>query len=112
VWENKSKTTKNYLLGKNYITSDWAYCRRMDGEIIPFGRDKYNTDYSHLLPAGYEFCDNDKAELFLQITAIQESQNQDIGTLVQSLPNSPYDALYKGVRKIQYNISIHERFAL
>jgi hypothetical protein len=40
VWENKSNTTKNYLLGKNYITSDWAYCRRMDGEIIPFGRDK------------------------------------------------------------------------
>ena len=66
----------------------------------------------HLLPDGYEFCDNDKAELFLQVSAIQESQNQDIGTLVQSLPNSPYDALYKGVRKIQYNISIHERFAL
>jgi hypothetical protein len=40
VWENKSNTTKNYLLGKNYITSDWAYCRRLDGEIIPFGRDK------------------------------------------------------------------------
>jgi len=40
VWENQSNTTKNYLLGKNYITSDWAYCRRMDGEIIPFGRDK------------------------------------------------------------------------
>jgi hypothetical protein len=40
VWENKSNTTKNYLIGKNYITSDWDYCRRMDGEIIPFGRDK------------------------------------------------------------------------
>ena len=56
VWENKSNTTKNYLLGKNYITSDWAYCRRLNGEIIPFGRDKYDTDYSHLLPDGYEFC--------------------------------------------------------
>lgn len=40
VWENKSNTTKNYLLGKNYITSDWAYCRRLNGEIIPFGMDK------------------------------------------------------------------------
>lgn len=40
VWENQSNTTKNYLLGKNYITSDWAYCRRLNGEIIPFGRDK------------------------------------------------------------------------
>ena len=115
VWENKSNTTKNYLLGKNYITSDWAYCRRLDGRIIPFGKDlkkEWKSDRTHLLPDGYEFCDNDKAELFLQITAIQESQNQDIGTLVQSLPNSPYDALYNGVRKIQYNISIHERFAL
>ncbi len=73
---------------------------------------EWKSDRTHLLPDGYEFCDNDKAELFLQVSAIQEIQNQDIGTLVQSLPNSPYDALYKGVRKIQYNISIHERFAL
>lgn len=112
VWENKSNTTKNYLLGKNYITSDWAYCRRLDGEIIPFGRDKYDTDYSHLLPDGYEFCNDDEQDeeteiMYLKVKLHNLDYNEKpLGSIMQEAKHM--EAFYKPIRKIQYHVAVHE----
>lgn len=113
VWENKSNTTKNYLLGKNYITSDWAYCRRMDGEIIPFGRDKYDTDYSHLLPDGYEFCKDDEQDeeteiMYLKVKLHNLDPNEKpLGSIMQDVKHM--EAFYMPIRqKVQYHVAVHE----
>jgi hypothetical protein len=113
VWENKSNTTKNYLLGKNYITSDWAYCRRMDGEIIPFGRDKYNTDYSHLLPDGYEFCKKEECDeeteiMYLKVKLHNLDPNEKpLGSIMQDVKHM--EAFYTPIRqKVQYHVAVHE----
>ena len=113
VWENKSNTTKNYLLGKNYITSDWAYCRRIDGEIIPFGRDKYNTDYSLLLPEGYEFCKeeecNEETEImYLKVKLHNLDPNEKpLGSIMQDVKHM--EAFYMPIRqKVQYHVAVHE----
>jgi hypothetical protein len=113
VWENKSNTTKNYLLGKNYITSDWAYCRRLDGEIIPFGRDKYNTDYTHLLPDGYEFCKeeecNEETEImYLKVKLHNLDPNEKpLGSIMQEAKHM--EAFYMPIRqKVQYHVAVHE----
>ena len=113
VWENKSNTTKNYLLGKNYITSDWAYCRRMNGEIIPFGRDKYDTDYSHLLPDGYEFCDEDEQDeeteiMYLKVKLHNLDPNEKpLGSIMQEVMHMR--AFYMPIRKkVQYHVAVHE----
>lgn len=112
VWENKSNTTKNYLLGKNYITSDWAYCRRMDGEIIPFGRDKYDTDYTHILPDGYEFCKDDEQDeeteiMYLKVKLHNLDPNEKpLGSIMQEAKHM--EAFYMPIRKIQYHVAVHE----
>ena len=113
VWENKSNTTKNYLLGKNYITSDWAYCRRMDGEIIPFGRDKYNTDYSLLLPEGYEFCKEEECDeeteiMYLKVKLHNLDPNEKpLGSIMQDVKHM--EAFYTPIRqKVQYHVAVHE----
>lgn len=112
VWENKSNTTKNYLLGKNYITSDWAYCRRLNGEIIPFGRDKYDTDYSHLLPDGYEFCKDDEQDeeteiMYLKVKLHNLDYNEKpLGSIMQEAKHM--EAFYRPIRKIQYHVAVHE----
>ncbi len=112
VWENKSNTTKNYLLGKNYITSDWAYCRRLDGEIIPFGRDKYNTDYSHLLPDGYEFCTEEQAEDWVKVELMNVYNNpiqSELGFVWEyGTPDNKWKPFYRPIRKIQYHVAVHE----
>jgi hypothetical protein len=113
VWENKSNTTKNYLLGKSYITSDWAYCRRLDGEIIPFGRDKYkDPDYSHLLPDGYEFCKEEDADeeteiMYLKVKLHNLDPNEKpLGSIMQEAKHM--EAFYMPIRKIQYHVAVHE----
>jgi hypothetical protein len=112
VWENKSNTTKNYLLGKNYITSDWAYCRRMDGDIIPFGRDKYNTDYSLLLPDGYEFCKEEECDeeteiMYLKVKLHNLDPNEKpLGSIMQDVKHM--EAFYMPIRPIQYHVAVHE----
>lgn len=114
VWENKSNTTtKNYLLGKNYITSDWAYCRRLDGEIIPFGRDKYNTDYSLLLPDGYEFCKEEECDeeteiMYLKVKLHNLDPNEKpLGSIMQDVKHM--EAFYMPIRqKVQYHVAVHE----
>jgi len=108
VWENKSNTTKNYLLGKNYITSDWAYCRRLDGEIIPFGRDKYNTDYSLLLPDGYEFCTEEEAEKWVKVKLVSQDGSNEL-PLGATVPNCTHvESLYRPIRPIQYHVAVHD----
>lgn len=107
VWENKSNTTKNYLLGKNYITSDWAYCRRLNGEIIPFGRDKYDTDYSHLLPDGYEFCKEDEAEKWVKVELKGKFKEVAIGRVSEG-EGDHWKPYYRPIRKIQYHVAVHE----
>lgn len=113
VWENQSNTTKNYLLGKNYITSDWAYCRRLNGEIIPFGRDKYDTDYSHLLPDGYEFCKEDEQDeeteiMYLKVKLHNLDPNEKpLGSIMQEAKHM--EAFYMPIRqKVQYHVAVHE----
>ena len=113
VWENKSNTTKNYLLGKNYITSDWAYCRRLNGEIIPFGRDKHkDPDYSHLLPDGYEFCKDDEQDeeteiMYLKVKLHNLDYNEKpLGSIMQEAKHM--EAFYRPIRKIQYHVAVHE----
>lgn len=114
VWENKSNTTKNYLLGKNYTTSDWAYCRRLDGEIIPFGRDKYkDPGYTHLLPDGYEFCKDDQQDeeteiMYLKVKLHNLDPNEKpLGSIMQDVKHM--EAFYTPIRqKVQYHVAVHE----
>ena len=114
VLENKSNTNKNYLLGKNYITSDWAYCRRLDGEIIPFGRDKYKyRDYTHLLPDGYEFCKEEECDeeteiMYLKVKLHNLDPNEKpLGSIMQDVKHM--EAFYTPIRqKVQYHVAVHE----
>jgi hypothetical protein len=115
VWENKSNTTKNYLLGKNYITSDWAYCRRMDGRIIPFGKDsnkEWKSDRTHLLPDGYEFCTEEQAEDWVKVELMNVYNNpiqSELGFVWEyGTPDNKWKPFYRPIRKIQYHVAVHE----
>ena len=102
-----------------YDASHWRYCRRLNGEIIEFGCDKKGvaesaesrppapilnhseSDYSHLLPEGYEFCEEEMAEQWIKVKNPTEAN--PLGHIWQ-LDERPLLAVigeYRPIRKIQ-----------
>lgn len=130
----KSQEDK-YRKGENYDKIDWKFCRRLSGEIIEFGCDKPKTDnpvtygtmafeidltnleskieakvkpdYTHLLPTGYEFCEEGEHTGWVKIRLIGDEGENKLGYSFYGLDcaNKPY---YRPIRPIQYHVQVHE----
>ena len=51
-----------------------------------------------LLPTGWEFCENEEAQMWLKIMNLSETDRTKEGELSSARPLSPYDALYLPVK--------------
>lgn len=92
-----------YRNGEPYKTITWKLCRRISGEIIEFGCDKY----THLLPTGYEFCAEGEHTGWVKIRLIGDEGENKLGYSFYGLDcaNKPY---YRPIRPIQYHVAVHE----
>jgi hypothetical protein len=91
----------DYRNGISKTTIERRYCRRLNGEIIEFGCDKKQPDYSHLLPQGYEFCEEEMAEKWIKVKNPTEAN--PLGHIWQ-LNLRPFLSIigeYRPIRKIQ-----------
>ena len=64
-------------------------------------------DYSHLLPEGYEFCQEQDAEKWVKVEMIYLESENELGYIV----NNKYcgnKSLYRPIRPIQYKVTTHE----
>jgi len=71
-------------------------------EPFPKGR-----DYTHLLPEGYEFCEEEQAEKWVKVEMGKESPIRKVGYVWNS-PISPCSKYYRPIRPIQYHVAVHE----
>jgi len=92
-----------YRNGESYETITWKFCRRISGEIIEFGCDKY----THLLPTGYEFCAEGEHTGWVKIRLIGDEGENKLGYSFYGLDcaNKPY---YRPIRPIQFHVAVHE----
>jgi hypothetical protein len=68
------------------------------------------TDYTHLLPDGYEFCSEQDAEKWVKVQLnldIPESEQTKVGYVWKN-PIKPSDKRYLPIRPIAYHIAVHE----
>ena len=116
-----SNNVKNYKSGEDYKTADFKYCKKIDGKVIKFGcnnlkpQGSFVTDsnkafetfiklkYLHLLPEGYEFCNESEAEKLVKIKLINLPDEAPIGNVCNSPKNivERYKTFYRPIRKIQ-----------
>ena len=112
-----------YKDGVQYKTTSWGLCRRLNGEIVEFGCDKPQQEskgsfvadsvkadeahdklkYLHLLPDGYEFCDEGQAEKWVKVELNpQEGNSQEkLGGIWHIAMNNEWKPFYRPIRKIQ-----------
>lgn len=67
-------------------------------------------DYTHLLPEGYEFCEEQDAEKWVKVEKsayIPEHEQLEVG-YVWNNPINPKSKRYRPIRPIQFHISVHE----
>ncbi len=57
-----------------------------------------HEDRLKLLPEGWEFCENEEAQMWLKIMDLSENDRYKEGELCTSRPYSPYDVLYLPVK--------------
>jgi hypothetical protein len=64
-------------------------------------------DYTHLLPDGYEFCEEADAEKWVKVEMIDAEGENELGFVVDGKQccNKPY---YRPIRPIQYKVTTHE----
>jgi hypothetical protein len=67
-------------------------------------------DYTHLLPEGYEFCEESEAEKMVKVEMIPNNSNQnEIGYITgYNGFNHSNRNYYRPIRPIQYHVAIHE----
>jgi hypothetical protein len=67
-------------------------------------------DYTHLLPDGYEFCNEQDAEKWVKVEMnpdIPESEQTKVGHVWHN-PIKPFVNRYRPIRPIKYHVAIHE----
>ena len=64
-------------------------------------------DYSHLLPEGYEFCEESEAENWVKVEYKNPLPNKEfpVGKIYH---NGDYLGTWRPIRKIQYHVAVHE----
>ena len=77
----------------------------------PNGCEQYELpDYTHLLPEGYEFCQEQDAEKWVKVemnSGTPENEQNPVG-YIWSSPINPCSKCYRPIRPIQYHVAIHE----
>lgn len=130
-----------YKSGQSHSNVGWRRCRRLNGEIIEFGRDKVKQleqsthasikfeidienpelgikaeiipDYTHLLPAGYEFCEEEQAENWVKVefNTNKDYRQQQLGCIWRINECEMIDEwkpFYRPIRKVQHHVAVHE----
>jgi hypothetical protein len=73
---------------------------------------KTAPDYTHLLPDGYEFCQESDAEKWVKVEEIPEKIMQSrlglVGYTDNREPSEDYKPYWKPIRPIQYKVTTHE----
>jgi hypothetical protein len=67
-------------------------------------------DYSHLLPEGYEFCEEEQAEKWVKVQlnlGVPESEQAFVGYVWHS-PDKINFKSYRPIRPIKYHVAVHE----
>jgi hypothetical protein len=67
-------------------------------------------DYSHLLPEGYEFCEEQDAEKWVKVEILGLDMEANLGEVKSSTINIIESRIkaYRPIRPIQYHVAIHE----
>ena len=65
------------------------------------------VDYTHLLPAGYEFCTEGEHTHWVKVKKKWIMGEGELGTILQYLHADWFD-FYRPIRKIQYHVAVHE----
>jgi hypothetical protein len=69
--------------------------------------DPIEPDYSHLLPEGYEFCEDQDAEKWVKVEMIDAEGEKELGHVI----NNRYclrQQYYRPIRPIKYKVAVHE----
>jgi len=97
------KATNAHLLPPDY----WKSTLMMRPESISDA-----PDYAHLLPEGYEFCQEADAEKWVKVEmapSISTEEQADIGDIIIARSfNLDWKRLYRPIRPIQYKVTTHE----
>jgi hypothetical protein len=66
-------------------------------------------DYTHLLPEGYEFCEEGEHTAWVKVEMNHDSINySEVGCVYKESPYSEWKPYYRPIRPIAYHISVHE----
>jgi hypothetical protein len=90
-------------LAEQHIPNNFGKCSEISNGCEP--------DYAHLLPEGYEFCQEQDAEKWVKVenNPYVFYQQDAIGSVVESIwQHDPWKQFYRPIRKIQYHVSVHE----
>jgi hypothetical protein len=75
----------------------------------PLEEKLHEPDYTHLLPEGYEFCQEADAEKWVKVEMNPNSpENEPIGNVTYMNINNPFKPYYRPIRPIQYKVTTHE----
>ena len=68
-------------------------------------------DYTHLLPEGYEFCEEEQAEDWVKVELdpnYKAEHQSPLGHLWTGIMDEILKPLYRPIRPIQYRVAVHE----